>query len=693
MTPSLQNVRGVAVNILVLCGAVAAFLALLEIASRLWLPPAPTVQVQSPWNPEAADSTPVEVRVRSTSQAVFVDTGVGLRLRRNVRMTLEHHPLNGRNVEIRTNALGFRGPEIGKKTEQDFRVLVLGDSITLADYAQEEETYPAQIERHLRALSTGPKTITVVNAGMGSVDLRSELLMLTETGLAALPDIVVVGLYLNDAEASFALRAVTYPPWVRWSRLATSVLNRTSYLKTLVQYGLREQGRQDELREFLTDHPSSPAEDWREGAAGFNHEIVQAFGDWGYAWTDEAWDEMAQTLSLMKQVTADHGAELFVALFPVRQQVEARVLRDEPQRRFAEAMRRLGLPHLDLLPALRRRFERDGRRLFFDHCHYRPEGDRLNGRQIAAELAERSKRLRAIGVSADRMPPDDPVEPSPSDVPERLASGMALSVGPTGEVFVADAGDPGTIQRVAADGRFLGALGRVEYSKPEGVAVDSQGRVYVAETWRHRIVRISAEGAVESELPAPPNGFYAPRDLTIGPGDDVFVANTGRSEIVRYDAAGRIVASWGRSGRGDGELQEAVSLVVGDGEVYVADYINARIQVFTLDGRFRRKWPVPQWRDTPPSTHAGVAFHAGRLYASDTIGNAVLIFAATGRLLGRLTSPEIQHPTGLAASNNGTLFIISSDLGTIAAAPLDSRRQVAPPRRFAPASQPFRPST
>jgi hypothetical protein len=89
-----------------------------------------------------------------------------------------------------------------------------------------------------------------------------------------------------------------------------------------------------------------------------------------------------------------------VVLFPVRQQVQSRLLRDEPQRHFEHVVRALGLPHLDLLPALRERFASDGRDLYFDHCHYRPEGDELIGRLVADWLARESQKLRGIGVPA-----------------------------------------------------------------------------------------------------------------------------------------------------------------------------------------------------------------------------------------------------------------------------------------------------
>ena len=62
-------------------------------------------------------------------------------------------------------------------------------------------------------------------------------------------------------------------------------------------------------------------------------------------------------------------------------------------------MRALGLPYLDLLPPLRDKFARDGHDIYYDHCHYNPEGDEFIGRLIADSLTRESRRLQSIGVS------------------------------------------------------------------------------------------------------------------------------------------------------------------------------------------------------------------------------------------------------------------------------------------------------
>jgi hypothetical protein len=76
----------------------------------------------------------------------------------------------------------------------------------------------------------------------------------------------------------------------------------------------------------------------------------------------------------MKQVGDERGFRLAVILLPVSYQVKSELLMDEPQRNFDRYMADLGLAHLDLLPLLREKYQRDGVNVFYDHCHQKAEG-------------------------------------------------------------------------------------------------------------------------------------------------------------------------------------------------------------------------------------------------------------------------------------------------------------------------------
>jgi sugar lactone lactonase YvrE len=267
--------------------------------------------------------------------------------------------------------------------------------------------------------------------------------------------------------------------------------------------------------------------------------------------------------------------------------------------------------------------------------------------------------------------------------PDRLERPLGLALAANGELLVASGA--GAIQRIASDGSFLGSLGPTDYADPNSLAVDGRnGDVYVADTWGHRIVNLTADGTFVRTLPLPPGGLYAPRAVSIDPNGEIFVANAGRSEILRYDRHGNFVTAWGRLGDGPGELHEPLGLTVADGEVYVADALNHRIQVFSPDGKALRQWSIDEWKDGS-AEYRGMVVYERRLYVSDPNRNSVLVFSTTGERLDRLTGDEMQTPSGLAVSPDGTLFINSQTASTISQISLTTRA-ASVARHFAPVS-------
>jgi len=75
--------------------------------------------------------------------------------------------------------------------------------------------------------------------------------------------------------------------------------------------------------------------------------------------------------------------------------------------------------------------------------------------------------------------------------------------------------------------------------------------------------------------------FSCPQGLAIDGDGNVYVADSGNDRIQVFDPHGRFLHKWGTDGEGDGLFGDHEGLVIdGDGNVYVADTSNHRIQVF-----------------------------------------------------------------------------------------------------------------
>ena len=86
-----------------------------------------------------------------------------------------------------------------------------------------------------------------------------------------------------------------------------------------------------------------------------------------------------------------------------------------------------------------------------------------------------------------------------------------------------------------------------------------------------------------------------------------------------YSPHVKFLRKWGIRGGGDGEFRWPLCLVIdGDGNVYVSECSNDRIQVFDSQGRFLRKWGSEGSGDGEFSRPQGLAIDSdGNVYVSD----------------------------------------------------------------------------
>jgi hypothetical protein len=137
---------------------------------------------------------------------------------------------------------------------------------------------------------------------------------------------------------------------------------------------------------------------------------------------------------------------------------------------------------------------------------------------------------------------------------------------------------------------------------PRGMAVDENGRVYVADTEHDRVVVLQAVTRY-ADLTLEPlfaiDGLSKPWDVAYSdggtpfvPGDDhLYVANTGMNQVVAYtleSSGARRVAELGVLGSGPGRFAGPLAITAGRGatrsDVYVADAHTRRIVRLRLEG-------------------------------------------------------------------------------------------------------------
>ncbi len=271
-----------------------------------------------------------------------------------------------------------------------------------------------------------------------------------------------------------------------------------------------------------------------------------------------------------------------------------------------------------------------------------------------------------------------------------------LAVGPQGTVYVVDS-DNHRMQAFDSQGNWLHSwgsncnlttghgcldpdgsgpleLGDGQFQEPWGVTVDSEGLIYVADTWNHRIQVFDADGTflrkwgAFGESAADAGVFYGPRDLAIDATGRLFVTDTGNKRVLAFDLDGNYLGQWGQDGVGAGLLAEPVGITVDqEGNIYVADTWNQRIQVFDPDFDYLREWSVDAWYGQSVLNKPYLAIdRQGRIYATDPEGYRVAVFDGQGQVQATFgtygfDTGSFSLPTGIDVDVAGYIYVTDTD--------------------------------
>ena len=145
---------------------------------------------------------------------------------------------------------------------------------------------------------------------------------------------------------------------------------------------------------------------------------------------------------------------------------------------------------------------------------------------------------------------------------------------------------------------------------PEGIAFDRDGNLYIADSWNHRIRKVTPAGAVSTfvgnGIPGiSGDGGYStsqvsfPNGIAFGPDGSLYIADKGNHRVRKVTPDGIISTvagigaygegGWGFSGDGGkaifAQLSSPAGVAVGrDGSLYIADAGNHRVRKVTPDG-------------------------------------------------------------------------------------------------------------
>jgi len=272
-----------------------------------------------------------------------------------------------------------------------------------------------------------------------------------------------------------------------------------------------------------------------------------------------------------------------------------------------------------------------------------------------------------------------------------LGEVSGVAVNSKGHVFVFQRGNTNgpayaaaaaQLLEFGADGKFIREIGHNLYawSFAHTVRVDKQDNIWVTDKGSDMVIKFNPEGRVvlvfgrkqeasdegteplkHPKPPLPPvdGMFRQVTDVTWDPAGNTYISDGYiNSRVAKVDPNGKWLKSWGEPGDGPGQLNTPHSIAAdAQGNIYVADRGNRRIQVFDTDGKLLRQIHIdvpfspdaqPAIGNKPPANVTGtmapgapwaVCITPGStqyLYSSDAYPGRVYKLTLDGKVVGVL---------------------------------------------------------
>ena len=256
-------------------------------------------------------------------------------------------------------------------------------------------------------------------------------------------------------------------------------------------------------------------------------------------------------------------------------------------------------------------------------------------------------------------------------------AGVAISP-VNGDIYVVDRCNQ-RIQVFSSDRIYKATLGVLDetgsdnrhFNWPWGVAVDAKGKIYVADSDNQRVQKCTLSGssytcttfAGETGVFDNAFGHLHPLSVAVDADGRVYVADEWNVRIQVFDKQGAYLTTIGGGwGQNTGEMVAPAGVAVdGEGNVYVTDRDNHRIQKFALG--------VPGWRQTnidgfgaPGVQVSTLDVFQGQLYAGTWPGQVWR--AADGRSWSQFTPPWSSSGVSDAQPFGSYLYLgTSGDMG------------------------------
>ena len=218
------------------------------------------------------------------------------------------------------------------------------------------------------------------------------------------------------------------------------------------------------------------------------------------------------------------------------------------------------------------------------------------------------------------------------------AAGSALASEPSPSV------NPGAFE-------VVGTYAVPDLGRETSMDIGPDGRLYVGVQTTDQILVINPDGTLErriGEHGSGPGQFDFLRQngdviggVAVASDGTVYVAESRNHRVQAFDPDGHVLRTWGTNGSGDGQFQDPIDVAVApDGTVYVVDDYRDVIQAFTPEGQFLRKIGSHGFGDGQMNFTCGIDVMAdGTVLNADCGNHRIEAWSPDGTFLWTMGSP------------------------------------------------------
>ena len=197
-----------------------------------------------------------------------------------------------------------------------------------------------------------------------------------------------------------------------------------------------------------------------------------------------------------------------------------------------------------------------------------------------------------------------------------------------------------------------------------GVSIDHHGNIYVSCSQSPIVGKFSRDQQIllmQTKIKIKGNELRMIRVIDA----QVFVCSKSDYAVIVLDCRNLYeIRRFGRKGSGNGEFNYPIDVVAGEGELYVSDYKNHRIQIFSMEGKFIRSFIIKDPATQKKYTPGGLCIGPDRLlYVTCSGPDHLFAFTLAGTCVASIDVDG--KPAGIAADTDGFLYVCMRGSDTI----------------------------